>query len=203
MKSSSRGLDLFGALVLIAGVVGGWVIAARDGFIGGDFATLYEMARGIATGTNVYDVHLMQTFPERYGAPQPPGMFYPPATGFSVLPLVLLPYEAAKITWFLVMTGAVVFGIRALVRLLSPASGNHVWMISAGFVLFSASMRWGMTLLQGAPLMFGLLCFLIVALHRGHPRAAAPVVRPRALSRESAPHGDPAAPKVKPVRPLD
>jgi len=42
----------------------------------------------------------------------------------------------------------------------------------AGIVLMSAAMRWGMMLLQLAPIVLGLLCLFVVALHTGRPKLA-------------------------------
>ena len=70
---------------------------------------------------------------------------------------------------------AIVLGIRSLVRLAKPESPPHLWMVAAGVVLASSAMRWGMMLLQVAPLVLALLCWCVSLLHRGKPRAAVAV----------------------------
>jgi hypothetical protein len=99
-------------------------------------------------------------------------MVYPPATGFAVLPLAYLPFQVARVIFFLLSNLILILGARALVRRLVPRADASVWMISVGFLLLAASIRWGMMLLQIAPLMVGLLCFFVVALDRGQARTA-------------------------------
>ncbi|HEX2674802.1 MAG TPA: glycosyltransferase family 87 protein, partial [Polyangiaceae bacterium] len=104
---------------------------------------------------------------------QPQGMFYPPATAFSMLPFAALPYALGKFVWHSTIVLTVIFGIRSLVRLAMPRAGNHVWMFCAGVVLLSAALRWGMMLLQGAPLVLGMLCFFVAAANGNRPKLAA------------------------------
>jgi hypothetical protein len=87
-------------------------------------------------------------------------------------PLALLPYRVALWTWFVAIDLTLVLGIRALVRFAAPDAGAYVWMASAGIVLASAVIRWGLRPLQPAPLVLGLLCFFVVALHTDRPRTA-------------------------------
>lgn len=157
-----------GIVLLLTGLVKTWSVARA----GVDFPSMYVMGMGIVTGTNIYEPSLTATFPARYGVVQPAGMFYPPATGFTMLPFALFPYGTAKTLWFLVMAAALVFGVRALVKVGAPGSAAHVWTISTGIVLLSAAVRWGMLLLQGAPLVLGLLCLFVAALHGDRPRLA-------------------------------
>src|SRR5258708_39261954 len=91
---------------------------------------------------------------------------FPPATGFAMLPLALLPFAQAKILWFVIINLTLVLGIRALVRVAAPSIGPHAWMMIAGIILLSAAIRWGMMLLQGAPFVLGLLCFFVATLHK-------------------------------------
>ncbi len=156
--------------VLVAGIVSGLKTAAPAGV---DFASMYVMGRGIATGTNIYDSGVAATFPEQYGVMVPAGMFYPPATGFALLPFALLPYQAGKFAWTATMLLVLVLGVRSLVRSLAPKRADYVWMFCAGVLLLSSATRWAMLLLQGAPLVLGLLCWFFATLHGKQPRLSA------------------------------
>jgi hypothetical protein len=158
------------ALLLLAGLLLNFS-TIYDG--GVDFPSLYVMGRGVLTGENIYAPEVAATFPERYGVDVPMGMFYPPATGFTMLPFAALPYQAGKLLWFLVMEAVLILGIRRLVKVLSPRSGEHVWLLLAAIVTLSAAVRWGMILLQGAPFIVGLLCWFVAAQESNRPRTAA------------------------------
>jgi len=141
--------------------------------LGVDFASLHAMGKAIVTRTDVYDTAWQRrAFPAEYGLVHPPGMFYPPATGFCLVPFGLLPYGLGKTLWILTLAVGVVAGVRQLVRLVLPNASSDVWMALGSAALLSAVMRWGLTPLQGAPLTFGLLCFFVSALVRGKPRLA-------------------------------
>jgi hypothetical protein len=71
----------------------------------------------------------------------------------------------AQAGWFALLCGSIVVGVRALVRAARPKAGPELWAITSGVVLLSACVRWGMTPQQGAPLMLGLLCLFLAALH--------------------------------------
>ena len=158
---------LVGVLVLLAGVLVSYSVVGG----GVDFPVMYVMGKGWLEGTNVYLPEQTAAFRAQYGVDQY-GMFYPPATGFTMLPLALLPYPVAKWTWFVIIELSLILGIRALVRLAAPRARDHVWMICAGIVLASSSLRWGLMLLQAAPFVLALLCFMVVALHTDRPRLA-------------------------------
>lgn len=157
-------------LLLLAGLLLNFV-TIYDG--GVDFPSLYVMGRGVLTGQNIYAPEVAATFPERYGVDAPMGMFYPPATGFAMLPFAVLPYQAGKLLWFFAMEAVLVLGIRRLLKVLSPSSGEHVWMLVAAVITLSAALRWGMILLQGAPFIVGLLCWFVAAQENNQPRLAA------------------------------
>jgi len=166
-----RGLTLVAAIGLLAGFVANWN-SSRDGV---DFPSLYVMGEGIATGTNIYASAVADTFPQLYGVMRPAGMFYPPATGFAMAPFALLPYELGKVLWFLAIELTLIFGVRRMVQIAAPLAEPYVWMSAVALVLFSSSVRWGLILLQGAPLALGLLCWLVVAMHSNRPRLAVAV----------------------------
>jgi hypothetical protein len=164
--SPSR-LQLTGFAVLIAGLALS-LSTVRGGV---DFPVLYVMGRGIATGENVYRAEQTEAFPAQFGV-APSGMYYPPATGFVVLPLAILPYTVAKWTFAILIELVVIWGIRALVRTKVPRAPDHVWMIASGVVLGSAAMRWGLMLLQVAPFLCGLLFGLVSLLDSSRHRLA-------------------------------
>jgi hypothetical protein len=141
---------------------------------GVDFPVLYVMGQAMLNGTNVYLPEQTAAFSTDFGVAQF-GVFYPPSTGFAAMPLALLPYGVAKWAFAVIINLAIILGIRALVRLANPQAAPTVWMIAAGAVLASSAMRWGMMLLQVAPLVLGLLCWFVSLLHRGKPRAAVAV----------------------------
>ena len=168
-------LRALGMVLLVLGVAVGLSRVHAGGIGAGvDFAVLHVMGVGIARGANVYQQNDPGASRESIaGVAYPPGamgvVVYPPVTGFAMLPLAVLPFSIAKIIWFVLINATVVLGIRALVRAAAPALGPHAWMIASGVVLLSAAIRWGMMLLQGAPLVLGLLCFFVAALHDKRP----------------------------------
>lgn len=156
-------------IVLLAGFVTNW-ITGRDGV---DFPSLYVTGRGLIDRVNIYGPGVTEVFPQRYGVAQPQGMFYPPATAFSMLPFAMFPYAIGKFVWHSTIVLTLIFGVRSLVRFAAPRAGNHVWMFCAGGILLSSALRWGMILLQGAPLVLGMLCFFVVAANDERPKLAA------------------------------
>ena len=168
---------LFRALAALVFLVGFYSANARilslwlpwsDWENGGvDFPVLYAMARGVAEAINVYELNA----PGQVGQGVV-GMVYPPATGFAVLPLAFLPFPVARAVFFVLMNLTLILGVRTLVRHLAPRSDEYMWLFAAGLVLMAASIRWGMMLLQVAPLILGLLCFFVVALDRGQYKVA-------------------------------
>jgi len=157
-------------LLLCAGIAACWKTAAPAGV---DFPSLYVMGRGIVEGSNIYAPAVATTFPAKYNVMVPAGMFYPPATGFTMLPFAVLPFHLARLVWLFVLELVAVLGVRSLVRRLAPSAGPEVWVACAGVVMLSSALRWAMLLLQGAPLVLGLLCWFLSALHGGRPRLAA------------------------------
>jgi hypothetical protein len=156
-------LSSAGALLLFVAAAASWVASRR---MGGDFVALHCTALGIVRGAPVYDrAWQLAIFASDYPSLSPQGMFYPPATGAAVAPFGLLPYRVAQVLWLTLMIGTVTFGVRELVRTVRPNSPAYGWSFAAGLVLLSACVRWGMTPLQGAPLVLGLLCIFVAALH--------------------------------------
>jgi hypothetical protein len=163
-----------GLLALTLGIAASVRAAMR---LGVDFSFLHLTGKGLLAGVNVYDRAWQDSqFSELYGLKPQLGMFYPPATGFVLVPLSILPYSVAQPLWLCILLGCVVLGVRLLVRSSLPEAAPYVWMLAAGGALLSAGARWAITPLQGAPLAFGLLCWLVVALQREQWKLAVALV---------------------------
>ena len=155
-----------GMLVLLLACLASWVSAHRAGVGSVDAYSLHLLALGILDGLRVYDPAVQaQVFEHTYGMGPPPGLFYPPVTAIVVAPLGLLPVRLAADVLWVVLVAAVVLGVRQLCLLLRPAAN---WPLLAGLLLASACVRWGITPLQTAPLVLGLLAGFYVALVRGN-----------------------------------
>jgi hypothetical protein len=167
----ARWYELGGVLVLLAGLL---FAAYFEPIDGEDYVSFHLMGRAWLEGVNVYDAAARAALCARVGDVDcPAGMYYPPVTGFLVMPYALLPFQVARHFWYWTLVLVAALGVRALVRHLSPASPGYVWRTVVGAVLMSATLRWGLILSQGAPIQLGLLCWFVVALEK---RAAAPVV---------------------------
>jgi hypothetical protein len=174
MIDSSRAkvwaLHFAGVALLVLGLVANRSRVYGQPYEGGvDFAVLHVMGVGILRGVDVYQLNRPSETRENVaGVAYPPGamgvVVYPPVTGFPMLPLAWIPYRAAKLVWFVLLNATLILGIRVLVRVIAPRARSYVWMLCAGVVLLSAAIRWGMMLLQGAPLVLGLMCFFVAAL---------------------------------------
>jgi hypothetical protein len=169
--SDPRWLMPAGVAVLLLGLAISVYSIARGEKSGIDFPVLYEMGRGIAFGIDVYSTFDAKYYKEQYDVSQF-GMFYPPSTGVAILPLALLPYPAARLVFTVLTLFTVVFGVRELFRIRPGAVSQAGWYVAAAIVLASAAMRWGAILLQVAPLVLGLLCWFVGALHRDRPKLA-------------------------------
>ena len=159
------------AALLVIGIVSSWWASTRQG---GDFVFPYILSYSIVHGEPIYDRQWqLEKIPVITGqSPPGEGIFYPAGAGFSTLPLAALPYHIAQLLWLAMLIGVVVLGTRALVRMCYEDTNTAAWMAVAGFVLLSASIRWGMTHLQAAPLIMGLLCLFVVCIDRDKYGAA-------------------------------
>ncbi|MBS2025538.1 MAG: DUF2029 domain-containing protein, partial [Deltaproteobacteria bacterium] len=154
----------FGWGLLVLGVLVCWWSSSRAG-AGSDIFPIHLLARGILEGVQVYDRPVqLDAFANQYSLAPPAGVFYPPSTGFAALPLALLPPGALATAWLALMLLVLVLGVRTLTLFLRPEAN---WPLVAGGVLLAACTRWGVTPLQGAPLMVGLFALFYVALVRG------------------------------------
>jgi hypothetical protein len=161
-------------VVSLLALVGGVLSSVRAASQGGiDYTYLQLTGLGVLTGTNIYtDAGKVALLAQHGMPPLENEMFYPPATGFAMLPWAFLPHDAGRIVWFLFMNGVLVAGVRALVRTALPEARPWVFWLAAGVVLGSSGVRWAMILLQGSPLMLGLLGLFVAALASGRTRVA-------------------------------
>ena len=159
------------AALLVTGVVSSWWASTRQG---GDFLYPYMLSHSLLYGEPIYDRQWqLENIPAVTGQERPgEGFFYPAGTGFSTLPLAALPFRSAQLLWLAMLISIVLLGIRALVRVFFKRETSATWIAIAGLVLLSASIRWGMTPLQGAPLVMGLLCLFVVCIDRDKYGAA-------------------------------
>lgn len=172
-------LEFSGIALIALAIVINWYASRRSSF---DFFNFYLTGYGIASGSPIYDPEWQRmAFAEildrraelsRFSR----SIFYPPATGIVTLPIALLPYWFAQIAWFAILNAAIIWGVRAIVKLASPTATRGVWLLAAGVVLISSCTRWSMTQLHGPPLVFALLAFLLVALYKDRPVVAFVVV---------------------------
>jgi Glycosyltransferase family 87 len=171
---SSRSRFVGAVALLIVGVVASWLATARHGY---DYMHLYLTTHGIATGSPIYDSAWRASFVPRACGKLPPGegVFYPPGTGFAMLPLAALSCGNFAHALHVLLILAIVVGVRALIKLFNPEARPETWIWVSGLVLLSACVRWGMTHLQSAPLIFAALALEIACLHRGRPVLAAVV----------------------------
>jgi hypothetical protein len=160
------------AVLLLAGIVSSWWASTRQG---GDFIYPYMLSHSLLHGEPIYDRQWqLENIPAITGQDRPgEGFFYPAGTGFSTLPLATLSFRSAQLLWLAILIGIVVLGVRALVgTFFKREKTATTWMAIAGLVLLSASIRWGMTPLQGAPLVMGLLCLFGICFDRERSGAA-------------------------------
>jgi hypothetical protein len=162
------------AALLVAGILSGWWASTRQG---GDFIYPYMLSHSVLYGEPIYERQWqLENIPAITGQSTPgEGIFYPAGTGFSTLPLAALSFRNAQLLWVAVLIGVVVLGTRGLVRMSGKPEKTATWMAIAGFVLLSASIRWGMTPLQPAPLVMGLLCLFVVCIDKNKYVAASAI----------------------------
>lgn len=157
---------------MLLGVVTSWLATSRHGY---DYIHLYLTTHGVASGAPIYDAAWRTDFvPQACGRAAPgEGVFYPPGTGVAMLLLAPLSCSAFAHALHVLLIVAVIAGARWLVGLFKPDAPQGTWVWVAGLVLLSACVRWGMTHLQSAPLMFGLLALEMALLHGRRPALAA------------------------------
>jgi hypothetical protein len=155
---------------LAVSIASSWWAATREGGkYAVDFIFPYLLSHSVLYGEPIYERQWqLEHVPAITGRARPgEGIFYPAGTGFATLPFVAMSFHNAERLWLVVLIAAVVFGIRTLVRTLDESKKHLAWMVVAGLVLLSSSVRWGITHLQGAPFVMGLLCLFVACLDNG------------------------------------
>jgi Glycosyltransferase family 87 len=167
-------LQLGSAALLVVAIASGWWASTRQG---GDFIYPYMLSHSLLYGEPIYDRDWqLESLPAITGQERPgEGFFYPAGTGFATLPFVAFSYRKAQLLWLAVLIAVVVLGTASFLRVWREGDKNLPWMAAAGLVLLSASIRWGMTPLQGAPLVMGLLCLFVVSIKKGNYFAASAI----------------------------
>jgi hypothetical protein len=147
-----------GLLLLCVGLMLNW----RNSQVRGeDFGSLFVISKSILERFDIYNA----TTVERVAAYRnyansdwvPWGIFNPPSSGVALLPLALLPYEIAKVLYFILATTVLLGGMCRLMQLFTNGLQFGTQVLILGAVLCSAGARWGFFYLQQAPLIFGLL----------------------------------------------
>lgn len=159
---------ILGLALLIAGIgINLWKSQVR----GEDFGHMLVVGKSFVEGLNVYTVEDLQSVYRDFTGTDsytPWGVFYTPSSGMALLPLTFLPYQLAKITWFVLACGVLLGGVWQLMRVFVPDMATGYRVLVLGALMCTSAARWGFFYMQAAPLLFGLLCFFVVALHRKH-----------------------------------
>jgi len=160
--SESRAGRICGLTCLALAIGSCWWSSTRIG-AGTDIFPLHFIGLGVLNGIHIYD-HAVQSeqFASRYAVGLPE-VVYPPSTGFAMAPFSLLPASLVPGVWLFAMIIVAVLGLRSLAQFLRPKAN---WALWAAVVLLSSCIRWGVTPLQGAPLMMGLLALFYPAVIR-------------------------------------
>lgn len=144
---------------------------------GQDFSYLYVLGKLISRRQNPYHLpNAQETFLQHYGSIPNDGqarIYYPPSTGVALLPLAVLPYRVALMLW----TGLLLFilpcAVWRLLRVIAPRLSIEYQLLVVGTVFASSSLRWGVQLLQPAPLVAALCALFIADVLTGKTRRAA------------------------------
>jgi hypothetical protein len=156
-----------GLLLLCAGSILNW---RNSQLRGEDFGHVFVISKSILEGFDIYNATPLERLAiyRNYTNSDifvPWGIFYPPSSGVGLLPLALLPYEIAKVLYFILSTAVLLGGTYRLMQLFTNELQFGTRVLVLGAVLCSAGARWGFFYLQAAPLIFGLLGLFLWELH--------------------------------------
>ena len=156
------GLGL-GLLLLVAGLMLNW---RNSQLRGEDFGHLFVISKSILERFDIYRAtaaELPAVYQNYMNSENfvPWGIFNLPSSGVALLPLALLPYETAKVLYFILSTAVLLGGTYRLMQLFTKGLQFGTRVLILGAVLCSAGARWGFFYLQAAPLVFGLLGFFL------------------------------------------
>ena len=148
-----------GLILLCAGLLLNW---RNSQLRGEDFSHLFVISKSILERFDIYNataVELRAAYKHFLNSELflPWGIFNPPSSGVALLPLALLPYEIAKVLYFILSTAVLLGGTYRLMQLFTNDLQFGTRVLILGAVLCSAGARWGFFYLQAAPLVFGLL----------------------------------------------
>ncbi len=170
LKRSSKvrawGALALGLVLLAGGLYINWNVTVGRGE---DFGHLYVMGKSLVRGFDVYlapDLH--PVYLDMTGSDDwvPWGAFYTPSAGAATLPLSFLPYGPARAAFFLISCLVLLAGANQLIQLLKPRWHMGYRVLLLGGLMCASANRWAFLYLQAAPLIFGLLCMFVVALHQ-------------------------------------
>ena len=153
--TNTDSLKLFvGGLLLVLGVVICFRAARNQGQ---DFSYLYVLGRLLSESKNPYvAANAEQAFLTHVGSIPNNGyaaIFYPPTTGLTVMPLSVLPFRAAWSLWLLLSLFLLPLALWRLLKTLFPNLSRGSCLLIVGCVACASSVRWGIQLLQPAPLI--------------------------------------------------
>ena len=166
-----------GLLLLCAGLMLNW---RNSQLRGEDFGHIFVISKSILERFDVYNataVELPAVYKNYTNSDKfvPWGIFYPPSSGVALLPLALLPYEIAKVLYFILSTALLLGGVYRLMQLFTDSLQLGTRVLILGAVLCSAGARWGFFYLQPAPLVFGLLGLFLWELDKQRSVRAFPI----------------------------
>jgi hypothetical protein len=146
-----------GLLLLCAGLVVNWRQLRSE-----DFGHMFVISKSILERFDIYSAsadEVRAAYRNYVNSDKtvPWGIFYPPSSGMALLPLALLPYEIAKLLYFILSTAVLLGGVYRLMQLYTPCLPFGTRILILGAVLCSSGARWAFLDLQAAPLIFGLL----------------------------------------------
>lgn len=93
----------------------------------------------------------------------PNGCGYPPSNAVLMLPFAALPFSLARIALYCVMASVLLFGIYRLMRYAAPEWSGNALLLFLLAAQQSITTRWGLGMLQIAPLITGLFALFLVA----------------------------------------
>jgi len=157
-----------GLLLLFAGLILNW---RNSQLRGEDFGHLFVISKSILERFDIYNatgIELPTIYQKYTNSDQfvPWGIFNLPSSGVALLPLALLPYEIAKVLYYILSTAVLLGGVYRLMQLFTNSLQFGTRVLILGALPCSAGARWGFFYLQAAPLVFGLLGLLLWALHK-------------------------------------
>jgi hypothetical protein len=150
---------LLGVLLLCVGFMLNW---RNSQLRGEDFGHLFVISKSILERFDIYNAtaaELPAVYKDYMNSEHfvPWGIFNLPSSGMALLPLVWLPYEIAKVLYFVVSTAVLLGGTYRVMQLFTAGLQFGTRVLILGAVLCSSGARWGFLYLQAAPLVFGLL----------------------------------------------